>query len=285
MVAPLNKTDFIKLRELILQSCGIFLDDDKDYLVETRLSSLAEELGCRTFFELYTKIIQNKELLLPKLIDLMTTNETYWFRDDSLWTTLEQRVIPPILEQLARQQKINYRIWSAACSTGQELYSLKILFTEIAQRMGLRQVLKNISFVGTDISSTVLFLAKNGRYNTMSLSRGLSDIRLQKFFDKVSDTTWQVKSEIKENIQFQHFNLLNSFSSLGKFDIILCRNVLIYFSTSCRKELLDKFYAALQSDGSFFLGASESMFNYSNRFTTIEFGRGVYYQPKLENAP
>lgn len=281
MVAPLTKPDFIRLRDLLLQSCGIYLEDDKDYLVETRLASMADELGCKNFFELYSRIVRESQQLLPKLIDLMTTNETYWFRDDSLWAMMEQHLIPELLERLSKGQKNSVRIWSAACSTGQEVYSLKILFDEIARRKGLTHYLKSISFLATDISSTVLFLAKSGRYNSMSLSRGLSEPRKQAYFEKIGETVWKIKDELKENISFERFNLMDQFSSYGKFDMILCRNVLIYFSIDCKKELLKKFHASLGVDGIFLLGASESIFNYSNDFETKEFGRGVCYRPKV----
>jgi chemotaxis protein methyltransferase CheR len=279
MVAPLTKDEFGKFKDLIEHSCGIHLDDDKDYLVETRLADLANELGVDTFDQLFHKITLEKHTLLPKVIDLMTTNETYWFRDDSLWHTLESTILPALLQKLIDGQRLSINIWSAACSTGQELYSLKILLHELCQRKNRMDLFQKFRFLGTDISSTALFLAKNGKYNTMSLKRGLSDKRREQYFNQLSDSVWEVKPEVSSNITFQKFNLMDSFDGMSQFDFILCRNVLIYFSAESKTALLEKFVRKITKDGYFVMGAAESIFNYSKAFRTIECGKGAYYQP------
>ena len=181
MVAPLTKHEFDKLRDLIVNICGIAIDDGKDYLVETRLSSLAQELNAETFSDLHRIAVSRSEEVLPKIIDLMTTNETFWFRDDSLWNLLEEEIVPKLFALLDSMGG-PVRIWSMACSTGQEPYSLSMLIEERAARINKNSAVHDFTILATDISPSALFIAKNGRYDKFAMSRGLSEAQKKKIF-------------------------------------------------------------------------------------------------------
>ncbi|MCO4781320.1 MAG: protein-glutamate O-methyltransferase CheR [Candidatus Cloacimonetes bacterium] len=278
MVAPLSPTEYTNISTLLEKTCGIHLEPNKDYLLETRLSDLAIQEGCDTFGQLYQKIQSNRVTLLPKVIDLMTTNETYWFRDDRLWNYLRETLVPQLLEDLASGKKSSLRIWSAAASTGQEAYSFNILIHDYLNKIGKQYLLSKISIIGTDVSSTALFLAKTARYNSFSMNRGLTEDQKNKYFTKVKPTTWKLNDELKKQIEFKTFNLMDPFTSFGEFDLILCRNVLIYFSKACKTEIMKKFSKRLHLDGTFILGSSETTLGYSNSFKTQNNNGAIVYK-------
>ncbi|PCJ18035.1 MAG: chemotaxis protein CheR [Candidatus Cloacimonadota bacterium] len=278
MVAPLTTIEYNNLSKLLESACGIHLDPGKDYLLETRLSDLAIQEGCDTFGQLYNKINLNKIILLPKVIDLMTTNETYWFRDDRLWKYLKEVLVPSLLDDLVTGKKLSLKIWSAAASTGQEAYSLNILIHDYLSKIKKTHLLSKISILGTDISSTALFLAKTARYNSFSMNRGLSSLQKTKYFTQVKPTTWKLNDELKKGITFKTFNLMDPFTSFGKFDVILCRNVLIYFSKECKTKLMNNFSKSLNIDGIFILGSSETTLGYNTNFKSHTTNGAITYK-------
>lgn len=279
MIAPLQFHEFEKLRDLIINACGIFLTDDKDYLVESRLTDMGNELGAANFGELHQFIIRDMNKLMPRLVDLMTTNETYWFRDESLWSAMEEHIIPGLFDLLTRGKKQNIRIWSAACSTGQEPYSISILIDELAERLGKFAFKDSFRILATDISDEALMLARSGKSNMFSVKRGLSDLRRDKFFKK-EGLHYLLDSEIMKRVEFRKFNLMDSFITLGKFDLVLCRNVAIYFTDEFKKELFRKISRSLNPAGLFIIGASESLLGYSTAFESKSAGNALYYQLK-----
>lgn len=279
MIAPLKKHEFDKLRDLIMNACGISLDDDKDYLVESRLTDMGNELNAKTFDDLHRFIIQDQAKLMPRLIDLMTTNETYWFRDDSMWKALEEKIIPSLYASLTKREKREIRIWSAACSTGQEPYSLSILIDEVGNLPGNIAYKDNFQILATDISDAALLLAKSGKSNILSVKRGLSEQRLKKYF-REDARSYVIDKEISKRIEFKKFNLMDSFILLGKYDLILCRNVAIYFTNDFKKQLFRKFAMALNPESHFIIGASESLIGYSDDFDSMNHGNAIYYQLK-----
>jgi chemotaxis protein methyltransferase CheR len=268
----------IKIQKFIEELCGISLNEEKQYLIESRLARLLVEYDCDDFEQFYKKINMSKdEKLKEKIIDAITTNETQWFRDIKPWIFLEKNILPEAIESVRDQKIKKFRIWSAASSTGQEAYSTSICINEYLIKNNIKDVtLENFEIIGTDISKEVLNIAKEGRYNAISVMRGLDKKYLEKYFEK-EGRVFKLNDEIKNIVKFTHFNLLNDFSSLGKFDLIFCRYVLIYFSKELKKNILEKISNSLDKNGFLVVGASEILPDYSNYFKQIEFEKGVYY--------
>jgi chemotaxis protein methyltransferase CheR len=279
MIAPLQFHEFEKLRDLIINACGIYLTDDKDYLVESRLTDLGNELGAKNFGDLHQIIIRDMNKLMPRVVDLMTTNETYWFRDDSLWNAMENHIIPGFFHRLMKGEKREIRIWSAASSTGQEPYSLSILIDELAERLGKFAFKDSFRIIATDISDEALMLARSGKSNVFSVKRGLSDKRREKYFTKEGHH-YVLNPDIMKRVEFKKFNLMDSFILLGRFDLVLCRNVAIYFTDDFKKELFRKISRTLNPEGLLIIGASESLLGHSNIFESRSHGNALFYQLK-----
>jgi chemotaxis protein methyltransferase CheR len=217
---------------------------------------------------------KNRELRTA-VIDAMTTNETLWFRDKYPFELLSKKIYPEILEK-----KKNIKIWSAASSSGQEAYSIAMTSLEHQKQKSVLGM--NVQIVGTDISNTMLNQCKAGLYDTLALSRGLSEERKRQFFDKQSDGSgkMQVKPEVKKMTSFRNYNLLDSYAGLGKFDIIFCRNVLIYFSSDVKSKILNQFAGALNPGGYLILGASESLTGLTEKFDMVRCNPGIIYKLK-----
>ena len=215
--------------------------------------------------------------LRERVIEAMTTNETFWFRDRHPFSILEETVLPALAERRQRTP----RIWSAACSTGQEPYSISMIVQQyLSRRPG---TLSDVQIVATDISTAVLDEARAGYYDPMQLARGLPEDMKQRYFrrDKAHwEERWQVVDEIRRRVRFTLANLQASYASLGKFDVIFCRNVLIYFSSDSKKDILARMADALNPQGYLFLGASESISQYSDAFDMVRCARGVVYRKK-----
>ncbi len=275
-ISPITEHEFTKIRDLLVSVCGIDLKPDQDYLVETRLTELAVEVGAASFSDLHRSIVGDPELL-PRVVDLMTTNETLWFRDDSFWHTLEHLHLPELIGKIDQGQKV--RVWSAASSTGQEAYSLIMLLNELLQKSGKLNYFDSIEIIGTDISRYAVYLAQQGRYDAFTISRGLSPQRRDQNFVR-QGSYYEIIEDHKKKVRFQTFNLMDHFTPLGKFDLVFCRNVAIYFSKSFKEELFGKIAQVLRPDGSMILGATESLFGLNHRFESYTFGNGVYYKVK-----
>jgi chemotaxis protein methyltransferase CheR len=277
----LTDLEFKTLREYIEKSCGISLGDEKAYLVENRLAGLMVENGCSSFGELHRKAVADPGLgLRDKIVDAMTTNETSWFRDNAPFEILETEIFKKYSQELASGQRNKVRIWCAACSTGQEPYSISIVLQELA-RKAPSLLAKNTEIIATDISPTVLFLAIAGRYDQISMSRGMPPEIRDRYFTQ-NGRVWALSDVIRKMVTFKKLNLQDDFVSLGKFDIIFCRNVMIYFSDAFKRQLFVRFADRFSQDGYLFLGASESMINYSDKFTMISQNRRIYYKVNKE---
>lgn len=280
MIAPLQENEFRKIRDLLVTVSGIALNDDHNYLVETRLKELGNEIGAKTFSELHVALVSQPNTLLSRAIDLMSTNETFWFRDDSCWNLLQNYLMPKYLQKLESYSLQKLRIWSAASSTGQEAYSLVILIDELCSLnpawKGLDQ---RIEILATDISRSAISQAKRGEYDDFNMRRGLTEARKSKSFVQEGQK-WKISEKIKERVHFKEFNLLDNFFSLGTFELILCRNVAIYFSPEFRFELYKKIHRALKSDSALIVGSMESIREYAPNFTIREKINAIYYEPK-----
>jgi len=275
MTASISSTDYERFKHFLEQSCGILLGEEKQYLIVSRLTKLLREENIASFSDLF----QNIELGQPShlrdaVIDAMTTNETSWFRDQTPFAVLSQVIFP----ELDKAGKRQCRVWSSACSSGQEPYTISIILSEHLQLFPT-SVLADAQLVATDISSSVLAEAKQGEYDDTALGRGLSIERKQQFFTSIGGR-WAAIDEIKQRVNFKEQNLLSDYSLLGKFDIIFCRNVLIYFSVERKTDILKRMAAALNPGGYLFLGASETITGYSDVFEMIRSPQGMFYRLK-----
>ncbi|OXY83288.1 CheR family methyltransferase [Oceanimonas doudoroffii] len=253
---------------------GIVLGSSKQYLVKSRLSPLLTRFGMESMGFLLERAMQPREReLKTAVIDAMTTNETLWFRDTYPFVQLGERLFP----ELAKPGK-SLRIWSAACSSGQEPYSIAMTALEYAARRP--GSLPGLQILATDISATMLEQCKTGIYDSLSLARGLSPERRTRFFTPQSDGRMQLQGSVRNMVSFRPYNLLDSYASLGKFDVIFCRNVLIYFSPENKSKILNQFAGALNPGGYLLLGASESLTGLSDRFEMIRCSPGIIYRLK-----
>ncbi len=258
------------------EQTGIVLDNTKSYLVESRLGPLAEELGCRSYAELLTKARTDiRKTVQNRIIDAITTNETFFFRDNNPFELLRHKVLPDLFDKIMAPG--NYlkrlKIWSAACSTGQEVYSIAVIMRELLSDVDTW----NIRILGTDISDAAIAQASYGRYNRTEISRGLNPSQLSKYFNQ-DGTNYRIKDELRAMAMFKKQNLLQPFIGMEKFDIILCRNVAIYFSPDSRKDIFERIANQLNPGGILIIGASESLLGISNRFTRKDYMRSVFYQ-------
>ncbi|QTH64651.1 protein-glutamate O-methyltransferase CheR [Psychrosphaera ytuae] len=270
----LGDSEYRVFCEFLEQQCGIVLGDNKMYLVKSRLSPLMTRFGIESLGELVNKTLKPTERQLRSaVVDAMTTNETLWFRDTYPFELLKTRLFPEI--DTGRTVKI----WSAASSSGQEPYSIAMSIDEYKKAAGMKSK-SSFSVVGTDISNTMLELCKNAEYDNLALSRGLSPERKRNYFEDSGNGMMQVKADIRRMVSFRHLNLLDSFNLMGKFDIIFCRNVLIYFSPEIKSQIINKFAEQLNPKGYLILGASESMSGLSDKYDMIRCNPGIIYQKK-----
>ena len=269
--------EFRLIRDYVEQHCGIHLTDDKAYLVETRLTTMMFEQGCETFGELYAKAVaDHTHKLRDKIIEAITTNETFWFRDLHPFGILNEVLFEQYAAEIKAGTRSRIRIWCSACSTGQEPYSIAMTYLEFMSRHPFLTT-DHLEILATDISSTVLFLGKLGRYDTLSMSRGLPEQYRDRYFFQ-DDRIWTISDEVKELVKFQKLNLQEPFSHLGRQDIIFCRNILIYFSLDFKQDILARIARLLRPDGFLFLGASESIIMYTQEYEMHRHAMGLYYQ-------
>lgn len=268
--------EFKEFRDYLQEIAGIDLADNKQYLVATRIRRILSENQCSSVLDLIRLIKQPTQRdLRQKVINAMTTNETFWFRDTYPYEKLKNVLLP----EFQKKNSGRLRIWSAACSSGQEPYSISMVIQEYKKSTpGGSRVSPEI--IGTDLSSNILDQAKAADYDRLSIGRGLSDQRLKEFFIHDSHDHWKVKPEIKQCVNFRQLNLQDNYALLGKFDIIFCRNVLIYFSAELKTDILRRMRASLNPGGCLFLGASESPGGASDLFEIVNCQPGIMYRAK-----
>jgi len=265
---------YVSFSYFLERACGIVLGDNKQYLVRSRLTPLIKQFSCATINVYIDSIIKGNRQHQAAAIEAMTTNETLWFRDDYPFKLLEN----PILSKFYSKAK-PLRIWSAACSSGQEAYSIAMTILNFKKQQS-NSFRAGIEIVGTDISEQMLQRCRSAEYDQLAISRGLPMQYKADFFEAADGGKLRLKSQVKALTHFKSINLLDSYSSLGKFEIIFCRNVLIYFSNDVKKQILQKIAACLQNDGILFLGASESISGLTEKFTMVRCNPGLYYLKK-----
>jgi len=261
--------DYEYLRKLLKERSGLDLSTDKQYLVESRLIPLARKSGLSGIGELVSKMKSGAPSLITEVVEAMTTNETFFFRDKIPFEHLRDTVLPLMLK--ARANARSLRIWSAACSTGQEPYSIAMCLKEKAPLLsGWR-----IEIVATDLSQEVLEKSRAGIYSQFEVQRGLPIQMLVKHFTQ-SGEIWQVNADIRAMVQHRQLNLLQDFSQLGRFDVIFCRNVLIYFDQETKINVFERLNKAMEPDGMLMLGAAESVVGITDAFRPYLDRRGLY---------
>lgn len=266
----MNKVDFEFIATLIKQGSGLVLGPDKLYLLESRLVPVIHKYGLTSMDGLINALRTGpREPLLTDVIDAMTTNESFFFRDGKPFDAFRSKFLPEILERRAATR--NLRIWCAAASTGQEPYSLAMILQEEAKKLEGW----NIQILGTDLSNEALQRARSGLYTHFEVQRGLSIQRLIKFFVKQGEL-WQLKPEVQSMVQYRNFNLLHDPRSLGTFDVVFCRNVLIYFDQPTKTRVLDSIASVMDKDGVIILGGAETVFGISDSFRPVPDHFGVY---------
>lgn len=267
------------ITKYIYDISGIYLDVSKKYLLETRLNSLAEEQGCTTYQDFYKKIkADSTKTIERKIIDAISTNETLFFRDTGPFELLQHKIFPELIDARSSKSsmlKTSLKIWSAASSTGQELYSVAIVLHELLKDLSKY----SIKLMGTDISDAAVSQASSGKYNKFEIERGLAREKLSKYFTPMGQT-WKVNDQLRAMVNFRKFNLMTPFTGLGKFDIILCRNVAIYFTLEDRKKLFNKIAEVLEPDGYLIIGSTESLTGVCPRFIPKRHLRSIFYQLK-----
>ena len=276
----LGPDEFALLRDLIERECGIALAANKQYLIETRLSALVAKNGCDTYHAFYLRAkAPDGGKLRDQIVDAMTTNETLWFRDAGPWKVLRETLLPAFCERLQRANREKIRIWSAACSTGQEPYSISMLIRDhLAEHKPAGVSEADFEIIATDISHSALFVAQAGRYDKLAASRGL-DAKLRERHFRQEGAAVRVVDEVRKLVHFRRLNLMDSVAELGRFDLVMCRNVLIYFAAGSRKEVLKKIAKTLRPGGSLMVGASESLHDSPELFRSVEPSAHALYTP------
>ncbi len=267
---------FNAFQQYMRDKCGIAIGHSKRYMVQSRLDNILRETAISNVNDLIEALIKNTlpQKTKTRIIDAITTNETYWFRDGRQFDVLTKEILP----ELAKHPFNSLRIWSAGCSYGQEPYSICIAMQEFARLHMIK--LPKLQIIGTDLSHKVLDIARQAVYSEYALSRGLPTPLKQRYFVS-SEQGWKLKPEITSKVSFRPFNLLNSFSLMGKFDVIFCRNVLIYFSSEVKLHILNRMIASLKPKGSLFLSSTESLPPGLSGLKTLQ-GHGTRYYRRMD---
>ena len=266
----MTPNDFDFLREMLKKSSGLVLSDEKQYLIESRLAPVVKKLNHDSLESMVAELRRNSSSMLKnQIVEAMTINESFFFRDKVPFDNFENTMLPKLIEQNAKTKQI--RIWSAAASTGQEAYSLAMMLNEHKEKLqGWR-----IEIIGTDLCSEALEKAKSGVYSQFEVQRGMPVKYLVKNFEQTG-SIWHISPHIRSMVKFRQFNLLDSFSVLGRFDIIFCRNVLIYFDKDTKSDILSRMSKQANPSCYLVLGASETLVGISKDFDRVEDHRGLY---------
>jgi chemotaxis protein methyltransferase CheR len=278
------KADFEYVSQLAYEQAALVIGPDKEYLVETRLAPLAAQAGCGTLAAYIRKLRHEPRLngIHHRAVEALTTNETFFFRDHHPFEALRRHVLPALLRQRAGTLRLT--IWSAACSTGQEPYSLAMMLREHFPQLADGWT---VTILATDLVPAIVEQARQGRYSQFEVNRGLPASYLVKYFKEGSDG-WRVNEEIKQMIDFRELNLIQPWPILPAFDVVLLRNVMIYFDVETKKTILKKVHACLLPHGYLFLGTAETTTNLDPGFQPVTFDKAVAYglagAPELEPA-
>jgi chemotaxis protein methyltransferase CheR len=267
--------DIAYLAQLLKRRTGIAINPLKTSQIASRLAPVTRRFGFRSTDELLRELPHARESMIRPVIEAMTTNDTWFFRDRSPFEQFREIILPDLMSRRARSKKL--RIWCAAASTGQEAYTLAMLLNEA----GLAKDGWTIEFVATDVSSECIARAKEGLYTSFEVQRGLNIKRLIAHFTQ-EDDRWRVSESLRRMVKFRTFNLLDDYGALGEMDIIFCRNVLLYFEPQTKMRILDRLADALSPDGYLVVGTAEMPHEVSGAFELLSDSRGLYIKPDAE---
>lgn len=271
----MSDDEFLLLRDCIYAHCGLFFDLDSKYILEKRLSHRLEDLKMPSFYDYYhyLKYNRNKDKELTDIMDVLTTNETYFFRESYQLKAFSDEIIPELIKVKSARGNRTLRIWSAGCSTGEEPYTIAMLLSIIPELSDWK-----VEVIGTDISQKVLQQARRAVYGKASF-RATEESDLKRFFHQ-EDGGYKVNDSIRELVTISHLNLFDThrLTMLGKVDLIFCRNVIIYFDQAAKKRVIESFHSSLYDGGFLLLGHSESLMNISTLFTLRHFKNDMIYQ-------
>ncbi|MGB3865032.1 MAG: protein-glutamate O-methyltransferase CheR [Xanthobacteraceae bacterium] len=274
----MTPADYQFLQKFLKDRSGLDLSADKQYLIDSRLSPIARKIGLPGLGELVQRLRAGDNATAKLVVEAMTTNETFFFRDKVPFDHLRQTILPALLRARAGRRAL--RIWSAACSTGQEPYSIAMCLKEIGAALdGWR-----IEIVATDLAQAVLDRSTAGVFSQFEVQRGLPIQMLMKYFRQVGDM-WQINADIRAMVQFRQLNLLHDISHLGAFDVIFCRNVLIYFDLDGKAQVFRQLAKATAADGFLVLGAAETVVGVTDLFQPAPDRRGLYCPSPVRGAP
>ena len=270
MTQPLAPAAFDTLAQLLKAKSGLAIGPDKLYLLETRLAPILKQHGLRDLAALAERLrTPRTEVLAQAVVEAMTTNESFFFRDDKPFMHFRAQALPRL--HAARPPGAPIRIWSAASSSGQEAYSLAMILSELRGTLGDRRV----DIIGTDIAREQLSRARDGLYTQFEVQRGLPMQLLVKYFKKETNG-WRIAEPLRRMVEYREFNLLTDLRPLGRFDIVFCRNVLIYFDQPTKARVLEAIAGLLPSDGLLYLGGAETVLGITSRLVPLAGERGVY---------
>jgi chemotaxis protein methyltransferase CheR len=273
--------DLALLSKFVAEACCIHLGEEKAYLFEARLGSIITQSGAvdiPDFISLAKADLTNK--LRDRIIDAMTTHETYWFRDERPWASLRNQLLPAFAALLRKGTRARIRVLCAACSTGQEPYSLAMLIDTLCQEgklPGIRP--EQFEIIGIDVSAGTLMLAANGRYNQIEIVRGLGENWRQGYFT-ANGPIWTIAEPIRKRVTFKRHNLQDDLKAFGQFDLLFCRNVAIYFEAEFKNRLFQRLAQGLNPGGVMLLGGSESLLTHQDLFASELIGDAVFYRRK-----
>lgn len=279
MEKVMTSQELIMLLRLIEDKFGIILGEEKAYLLDSMLDKILSKSSFRSFEELYTQIsYRNDPDLIDDIIDALTVNETFWFRDRTPWLIMEELLLSTYITQLREGKLDQVRIWSGACSYGQEPYSIAMSIDHYLKCHDIQDInLSHFEILATDLSHTVLKKAQVGAYDSISIHRGLDDANRETYF-KNEGKIWRINDNIRNAVTFAQLNLIKDFFPYNKYDIIFFRNVLIYFSEQQKSEVMDKIKDALRLGGTLFIGSSELLVNDSPHFNLAQHKNGNYFR-------
>lgn len=272
--------DFELFASLVKKRSGLLLTSEKAYLLESRLFSVARKHNIKSLEDMAQVLRANREeALMADITEAMTTNESFFFRDQKPFTLFQKTLLPRLMK--LREAKKVIRIWSAASSSGQEAYSLAMICSEMAAKLyGWK-----IHIIGSDLSREMVARAKSGIYSQFEAQRGLPVTHLVKYFQQIEGDRWQLKENIREMVEFREGNLLTDFGVEGPFDIVYCRNVLIYFDMPTKARVLSSISEILQPDGFLLLGGAETVLGVSDKFKIVTDEHGLYVKESYNYKP
>lgn len=270
----IDRKEYDLIREEIYKLCGLTISEGKEYLIEHRFSALFKARGCRSWMEFYGLLKSGDSSFRDEVISCISTNETSFFRDSHPFTIIKKEILPKLVKEHKKRSGI--RIWCAASSTGQEPYSLAMLIHDFCSGSGVKVNPSDFSILATDISRKVLERAGEGVFSNLEISRGLP-ANYKNFFQKIQNG-WKLNDDVRSLVQFKKFNLMKSFTSLGKFDFVMCRNVLIYFDDQTKVDIVHRIHSLLPESGYLMLGSTETLSGHTDRFMPEHIGPVILYR-------